>query len=349
MDTAKQDRPKTDEQLDDASAAQTNAPAPRQGAKANASQGRARARRSAAAEVAQRLDPQLSGRLTQIILPVVRDFSETIMQAIQPALQSYQEQLARLMVQQVEAILPTIKDELEREAKVRVMQALESMRLKETRPAPIPARAGRGQKPAPQPRQRTKRPGATQPPNEPSAAPAGKRTRQSKATIPSHSEVPGGTKMATETAQSEQATEETTDQNQDDQQNSQPQAQQSDQAQATDQSDGTDQSEGNDSGQQPATRDRSNSPTRRQSQRPTYYYDPQAAARTGLLQLATAWRDAGSTYQAMHAYMEILNRYPQTGTAAAATEGLVELATNLEKQGMFYAALSIYEKLEGAL
>ena len=89
----------------------------------------------------------------------------------------------------------------------------------------------------------------------------------------------------------------------------------------------------------------------RQGQRsqPTYYYDPQAAARTGLLHLATEWKEAGGTYQAIHAYMEILTRYPQTGASAAATEGLVDLANRLEKQGMFYTALNIYQKLEQAL
>ena len=82
---------------------------------------------------------------------------------------------------------------------------------------------------------------------------------------------------------------------------------------------------------------------------PTYFYDPQSAARTGLLSLAAAWKEAGSTYQAMHAYIEVLTRYPQTGAAAAATEGLVDLANTLEKQGRFYAALDIFRKLETLL
>lgn len=350
MDTTKQDKPTTDQRQDDMPAAPVDPP--RRRAKANGTQGSAR--RNTAVEVAQRLDPELSARLTRIILPVVREFSETIMQAIQPALQSYQDQLARLMVQQVETILPTIQDELQREAKVRVAQALESMRLEEATPAPAPARGSRGRKPAPQTRSRGKRAGEAQSRNGPSATPEGKSSPQGPTLTHSQSEKPGGTEMTTETAQSEQATEETTGQNQDDQQNAQaqaeqPQGQQSEQAQASDQTENTDGTDDNNAPQQPATRNRSNQPARRRSQQATYYYDPQAAARTGLLQLATAWKDAGSTYQAMYAYFEILNRYPQTGTAAAATEGLVDLARNLEKQGMFYAALSIYQKLEGAL
>lgn len=88
---------------------------------------------------------------------------------------------------------------------------------------------------------------------------------------------------------------------------------------------------------------------REQPQQPTYYYDPQAAARTGLLHLANSWKEAGGTYQAIAAYMQILNRYPQTGAAAAATEELVDLAVKLEKQCLFYTALGIYQKLERTL
>ena len=93
-------------------------------------------------------------------------------------------------------------------------------------------------------------------------------------------------------------------------------------------------------------------PTSRDSGRrgtPTYFYDPKGAARAGLLRLATDWKNAGSTYQAIHAYMEVLTRYPQSGAAAAATEGLVDLADNLQKQGRFYAALNIYDKLDAMI
>jgi hypothetical protein len=89
--------------------------------------------------------------------------------------------------------------------------------------------------------------------------------------------------------------------------------------------------------------------TRGRGQSQTYFYDPQGAARAGLLRLATDWKEAGSAYQAMHAYMEVLTRYPQTGAAAAATEGLVDLANTLQKQGRFYAALNIYDKLDAML
>jgi TolA-binding protein len=75
-------------------------------------------------------------------------------------------------------------------------------------------------------------------------------------------------------------------------------------------------------------------------------YDPQGAARAGLINLATTWRDSGATYQAISVYTEVLTRYPGSSAAAAATEGLVEMARNLQEQGRFYTALSILRKLE---
>jgi hypothetical protein len=353
METAMQDQPKTDRQKDDETDAGVTPPSQRDTKSPSSGRGRSRARKKATPDVARRLDPELSGRLTGIILPVVTEFSDAIMQAIGPVLQSYQDELARLMVEQVKAILPTIQQEMEREAKARVAQALQAMRADESTPAPPPSRGGRGQNRAPQPRPRARRSGPTQSQSAPAATPADQSAEQDTATTQSQNEVPGGTTMTTDTAQSEQATDETSDQNQQEQQStqqsSQPQAQQTEGAQATDGDQGSEGTGASDSGQQPSSQTRSNRPARGQAQRPTYYYDPQAAARTGLLQLATAWKEAGSTYQAINAYMRILTRYPQTGTAAAATEGLVDLATRLEQQGMFYAALSIYEKLEGVL
>jgi hypothetical protein len=74
--------------------------------------------------------------------------------------------------------------------------------------------------------------------------------------------------------------------------------------------------------------------------------NPRNAARLGLLHMAREWREKGSIYQALHAYEEILGRYPGTGVAAAATEELLEMARKLEAEGQFRAALEIFHKLE---
>ena len=75
-------------------------------------------------------------------------------------------------------------------------------------------------------------------------------------------------------------------------------------------------------------------------------FDPGRAIRVGLLRLARNWRESGSTYQAIHAYTEVLIRYPQTGAANAAVEELLVMADNLTRQGRYYAALNIFNKLE---
>ncbi|MFN8636746.1 MAG: hypothetical protein U0893_23090 [Chloroflexota bacterium] len=65
----------------------------------------------------------------------------------------------------------------------------------------------------------------------------------------------------------------------------------------------------------------------------------------GLLRLARSWSETGSVYQAIHAYTEVLTRYPQTGAAEAAAEELLILAEQLAQQGRYYAALNIFNKL----
>jgi tetratricopeptide (TPR) repeat protein len=75
-------------------------------------------------------------------------------------------------------------------------------------------------------------------------------------------------------------------------------------------------------------------------------FDPTGAIRVGLLRLARNWKDAGSTYQAIHAYTELLSRYPRTGAANAAVEELLEMAESLARQGKYFAALNIFNKLE---
>jgi len=75
-------------------------------------------------------------------------------------------------------------------------------------------------------------------------------------------------------------------------------------------------------------------------------FDPRRAIQVGLVRLARHWSDTGSIYQAIHAYTEVLIRYPGTGAAEAATEELLILAEKLAYQGRYYAALNIFNKLE---
>ena len=75
-------------------------------------------------------------------------------------------------------------------------------------------------------------------------------------------------------------------------------------------------------------------------------FDPRSAIRVGLLRLARNWSEAGRIYQAIHAYTEVLVRYPETGAAEAAAEELLILADRLARQGRYYAALNIFNKLE---
>jgi len=79
---------------------------------------------------------------------------------------------------------------------------------------------------------------------------------------------------------------------------------------------------------------------------PGEVFDPRAAMRLGLLRLARNWKDQGSTYQAIHAYTEVVVRYPQSGAADAAVEELLGMADKLAQQGRYYAALNIFNRLE---
>ena len=75
-------------------------------------------------------------------------------------------------------------------------------------------------------------------------------------------------------------------------------------------------------------------------------FDPRGATGVALVRLARNWHRAGSTYQAIHAYTQVLIRYPGTGVANLAVEELLELAETLEQQGRFHAALNIFNQLE---
>ena len=78
-------------------------------------------------------------------------------------------------------------------------------------------------------------------------------------------------------------------------------------------------------------------------------FDPVRAAQTGLLNLAWSWQEAGAPIRAIHAYMQVLARYPGTAAAGAAVADLVELSDKLAAQGQFHIALGIYDHLEELL
>lgn len=87
--------------------------------------------------------------------------------------------------------------------------------------------------------------------------------------------------------------------------------------------------------------------TSRPALRPSF--DPVRAAQTGLLNLAWSWQEAGAPIRAIHAYMQVLARYPGSAAAAAAVADLVELSEKLATQGQFHIALGIYDELEELL
>jgi len=64
------------------------------------------------------------------------------------------------------------------------------------------------------------------------------------------------------------------------------------------------------------------------------------------LSLACRWQEAGAPIRAIHTYIELLTRYPDTAAAAAAVSDLVELSEKLADQGQFHIALAIYDHLE---
>ena len=78
-------------------------------------------------------------------------------------------------------------------------------------------------------------------------------------------------------------------------------------------------------------------------------FDPSRAAQAGLLNLAWRWQEAGSPIRAIHAYMELLCRYPDSAGADAAVADLVALSDKLTQQGQFHTALAIYDQLEALL
>ena len=78
-------------------------------------------------------------------------------------------------------------------------------------------------------------------------------------------------------------------------------------------------------------------------------FDPSRATQAGLLNLAWKWQESGSPIRAIHAYMELLCRYPDSAGADAAVADLVALSNKLAEQGQFHTALAIYDQLEELL
>jgi hypothetical protein len=74
--------------------------------------------------------------------------------------------------------------------------------------------------------------------------------------------------------------------------------------------------------------------------------DASACAQAGLLGLAWRWQEAGAPIRAIHTYVELLQRYPDTPAAEAAVADLVELSRKLTAEGQFHTALAIYDHLE---
>ena len=99
---------------------------------------------------------------------------------------------------------------------------------------------------------------------------------------------------------------------------------------------------------QPAQQPVSAAPTAAQrcAPDPRRPFDPAGRAQYGLLNLAWRWQEAGAPIRAIHAYMELLQRYPDTPAAAAAIADLVELSEKLIAEGQFHTAFGIYEHLE---
>ena len=75
-------------------------------------------------------------------------------------------------------------------------------------------------------------------------------------------------------------------------------------------------------------------------------YNPVSYAQTGMLNLAWRWQQAGAPIRAIHTYIELLQRYPNTPAADAAVADRVDLSEKLAQDGQFHTALAIYDHLE---
>jgi tetratricopeptide (TPR) repeat protein len=92
------------------------------------------------------------------------------------------------------------------------------------------------------------------------------------------------------------------------------------------------------------TRDQRQQPARRRM--PDEVFSARSAVPVALLRLGNASLVTGSIYTAIHAYTQILERYPDTGAANAAVENLLSLAERLQDEGRYYTALNILNQVE---
>jgi hypothetical protein len=272
-----------------------------------------------------RLDPALAQKVCQSVLPVFEDLSRSMIQATVPVLREYQQQMARAIAQQVEQTAPLNRGQLQHKGPEEEGQAPQAvLGQQQQQPSGQPTQesddAASRSSPDEQPRRSDK-----SETNEREAGLEGSQDEQSTR---------GAIDMATPTEQTNQAG---------NQETNPPATGDAGQRRANGRQAGSE-------GQQVQHRAKEESMApARGAEMPTYFYDPQAAARAGLLHLAAAQKDAGRVYSAIGAYERILQRYPDTGAAAAAAEGLLKLAAKLEKEGRYYSSLNIYDKLEQLL
>jgi hypothetical protein len=266
------------------------------------------------------VDQALAENLARTILPVVQEVSGGLLHAVEPVLHEYRDDVAHAMEEQIRRAFPAIGPSLAATADGETQEANDGTESPSEPPSPGTDENA--------PTESADRVGRTDLPNMTTEARGHASSTEIAETKPD--DTPGGTEMTSEAAQSEQTTNDESSEG------------------APEKAQASNEQSSNGKAQQRGRRQQGRGAEGR-SQSRIYFYDPQGAARAGLLRLATDWKEAGSTYQAMHAYMEVLTRYPQSGAAAAATEGLVNLADSLQKQGRFYAALNIYDKLDAML
>jgi len=74
--------------------------------------------------------------------------------------------------------------------------------------------------------------------------------------------------------------------------------------------------------------------------------DPEQLTQAALLNIAWSFQQAGAPIRAIHTYLELLDRYPDTAAADAAVADLADLSGKLAQAGQFHMALGIYYQLE---
>ena len=81
-------------------------------------------------------------------------------------------------------------------------------------------------------------------------------------------------------------------------------------------------------------------------QTPGEQFDPERFAQAALLNIAWRFQQVGAPIRAIHTYLELLSRYPDSAAADAAVADLADLSGKLAEAGQFHMALGIYDQLE---